>query len=50
MTMPTAAEIAAEEARVHREFVNVADEMWEADERARFDAEANAIADRFEEG
>lgn len=50
MTMPTAAELAAEEKRLDREFINVADEMWEADERARFDTQVNAIADRFEEG
>lgn len=46
----TEAQIAHVEKRLDREFINVADEMWEADERARFDAGVNAVADRFEEG
>lgn len=45
----TADQIAHMEKRLDREFINVADEMWEADERARFDTEVNARADEFEE-
>lgn len=46
----TADQMAHMEKRLDREFINVADEMWEADERARFDAEVNAMVDKFEEG
>lgn len=48
--MMTEAQVAHMEKRLDREIGHYSDEQWEADERARFDSQVNAIADRFEEG
>jgi hypothetical protein len=44
MTMPTAAQLAAHEARIERDLTDVADDMW----RDEFLAQADRRADDFE--
>lgn len=46
--MMTEDQIAHMEKRLDRDEQNVVDELWEADQRARFDAEVDAIVDVFE--